>query len=434
MRKLAVFRAILILSLLSLLFLVSIVKAGVWSSPSKVTDPVFCKVTSDTFPSISGDGSKIAFNSDTDEFISWSKLNMELFLINSDGTGLTQLTNDIKFNNASIGFGKPSLSDDGGKIAFRFNDGTAYEVFVINSDGTGLRQLTDSEFGPGSSPGMSYPSISDDGSIIAFLRLDFESENRDNGIFVINSDGTGEKRLTKGEHDFFSMSGDGSKIAFLGVDEFDFQYFVINSDGTGLTQLTQNTNQFQDINNDNIGTSAPSISDDGGKVAFVGYVGGDTEIFVINSDGTGLRQLTDNNESDWGPGISGDGSRIVFLQSPLHQGGILETRIFVINSDGTGLTQLTDDPYNYDQSGRNFLYPSISDDGDRIVFWSHSWSGDYKNYQNGIYLVSYLSDSKDSNDAAATFLSEIAVGGTLVAIAAVMVIVYLKKKARFSDF
>ncbi len=430
MRNLVVSCAMLILLLLPSLFLVSIVKAGVWSSPSKVTDPIFCRVTGDTRPSISGDGSKIAFNSDTDEFISWDKLNMELFIINSDGTGLTQLTNDTKFNNEYIGFGQPSLSDDGGKISFRFNDGTGYEVFVINSDGTGLRQLTDSEFGPGSSSGMSYPSISDDGSIIAFLRQDFESENWNRGIFVINSDGTEEKQLTKGEHGDFSMSGDGSKIAFLGADEFDFQYFVINSDGTGLTQLTRNTNQFQDINNDNIGTSAPSISDDGSKVAFVGYVGGDTEIFMINSDGTRLRQLTDNDESDWGPAISGDGNRIVFHRSALHQLGIKETRIFVINSDGTGLTQLTDDPYNYDQSGRNFLYPSISDDGDRIVFWTHLWSGDYTNYENGIYLVSYLSDSEDSNGAAATFLSEIAVGGTLVAAAAVMVIVYLKKKPR----
>ena len=103
----------------------------------------------DTWPSISGDGSKIAFESNVDG-------DLEIFVINSDGTNLTKLTN----NTASDGV--PSISGDGGKIAFKSNVESGLEIYVINSDGTGLTQLT---FNNASDW---FPSISGDGSKIAF--------------------------------------------------------------------------------------------------------------------------------------------------------------------------------------------------------------------------------------------------------------------------
>ena len=416
--KLAVSRVLLILLLVAMLLLVSVVEAGTWSSPSMVTDPSLFGPSFSGSPSISGDGSKIAFLTSVDNA-------SEIFVINSDGTGLSQLTKYTEFDNAEY-LGEPSISDDGGKIAFQYDDGGGYEIFVINSDGTELKQLTDFEFAPGSSD----PSISDDGSKIAFFRIDFETWNR--GIFVINSDGTGEKQLTENVDRDFSMSGDGNKIAFLSCsDEFDFQYFVINTDGTGLTKLTQNSNNYQDINNNANPPSAPSISDDGSKVAFEGYVGKDREIFVINSDGTGLRQLTDNTEDDWAPAISGDGSRIAFQRTEYQEMTSnpkpIRPQVYVVNSDGTGLTQLTDD---YE---RSFMFPSISDNGEKIVFWSFFWSGDPYSmadveYENGIALVSCLSGSEDENDAPPTVPAAIVVGSILPLAVGVMVIFYLKKK------
>jgi TolB protein len=348
--------------------------------------------------------------------------NAEIFVINSDGTGLTQLTNNTEFDNAKH-FAEPSINYDGSKIVFSYDSQSGGEIFVVNSDGTGLKQVTDFKTGPG----CSEPAISGDGSKIAFRLVDFTTWNR--GIFVVNSDDTKLKQLT--DSDYFdeqpSISYDGSKIAFLGADDFDFQYFVINSDGTGLTKLTQNSNKFQDVNNpSSIPPSGPSISDDGSKVAFEGYVGEDTEIFVVNSDGTGMMQLTDNAENDWAPAISGDGSRIVFQRSTRQQQGIGEMQIFVINSDGTGLTKLTDD------SERSFSFPSISDNGERIAFWSSFYrnpesESDFE-YEVGISLVSYQSESEDENSAEPTFPVAIVVGGVLPAAVGVMILIYLKKK------
>jgi len=414
MKKICVSSAAVILLLFATLLLVPIAGAAAWSSPSMVTDASFSGLGISNYPSISGDGNKIAFANRMGK-------EAEIFVINSNGTGLTQLTNNTEFDKVEH-LGDPSIDYDGNKIAFAHHDEGGGEIFVINSDGTGLKQLTEFKTGPG----CSEPSISGDGSKIAFRLVDFTTWNR--GIFVINSDGTGLKQLT--DSDYFdeqpSINYDGSKIAFLGADDYDFQYFVIDSDGTGLTQLTQNSNKFQDVNN-GFPPSGPSISDDGSKVAFEGYVGEDTEIFVINSDGTGLKQLTDNAENDWAPSISGDGGRIVFQRSPSQQEGIAETQIFVINSDGTGLTKLTDD------SEGSFMFPSISDSGDRIAFWSQFESGEAEStgdfeYVTCISLVSYLPDVADENGSESKFPVEIVVGSILPFAVGAMVLLYLKKK------
>jgi len=69
-----------------------------------------------------------------------------------------------------------------------------------------------------------------------------------------------------------------------------------------ITQLTFNT-----------GIDArASISSDGSKIAFHSDVDGDYEIFIVNTDGSGLTQLTHNTVEDLFPAISGDGSKIVF--------------------------------------------------------------------------------------------------------------------------
>jgi Tol biopolymer transport system component len=215
----------------------------------------------------------------------------------------------------------------------------------------------------------------------------------------------------------------------LGGDDFDFQYFVINS-GIGLTQLTHNTNKYQDVNNPNsLPRSGPSISADGSKVAFEGYVGEDTEIFVVNCDGTGLRQLTDNVENDWAPDISGDGVRIVFQRSPREQEGITGMQLFMINCDGTEITQLSD-------SERQFSFPSISDDGEKIAFWNSFWSGDPESSidfeaETVISLVSYISEVEDENDAESNFPVAMVVGRILPIAVGVMLATYLKKRKRW---
>src|SRR6266446_5123005 len=128
---------------------------------------------------------------------------------------------------------------------------------------------------------------------------------------------------------FSNVLGDGLKgtITFSGDDgNGNSEISIMNADGTGLTQLTHSP-----FNGGN-----PNWPPDGQQIAFYSDRDGDNEIFIMNADGTGETQLTDNVFNDFGPMWSPDGKQITFNSN---RDGIFQ--IFAMNADGTGLTQLT---------------------------------------------------------------------------------------------
>ena len=108
-------------------------------------------------------------------------------------------------------------------------------------------------------------------------------------IYVINADGSGERRLTRNPgNDFGSAwSPDGRKIAFgRGAGGHSEQIYVMNADGSGQRRLTRLAAY----------NSVLAWLPDG-KIAFVSFHGpNDFEIYVMNADGSGLRNLT----REWG--------------------------------------------------------------------------------------------------------------------------------------
>ena len=98
--------------------------------------------------------------------------------------------------------------------------------------------------------------------------------------------------------------------------------------------------------------------------------GGDREIFRMNPDETGLKQLTHNTVEDGVPSYSPDGKKIVFRR----QVSASNTEIFVMNADGTGQKNLTNKPADDDN-------PSFSPGGKKILFDS------YRNSNQDIYVM-----------------------------------------------
>jgi len=90
----------------------------------------------------------------------------------------------------------------------------------------------------------------------------------------------------------------------------------------------------------------PYISGDGTKIVYVSDVDGDTEVYVVNTDGTGLKKLTNNTADDWWPCISHDGSKITF-SSNLDG----DQEIFVISMD-------VDSPVIVDEKGTGSAFPA----------------------------------------------------------------------------
>ena len=94
-----------------------------------------------------------------------------------------------------------------------------------------------------------------------------------------------------------AWSPDGRKLAFVSRRDGNSEIYVINADGSGQENLTQHPAR----------DSHPSWSRDGRKLAFVSRRDGNSEIYVMNADGSGLRNVTRAPSNDLRPAWSPDG-------------------------------------------------------------------------------------------------------------------------------
>jgi dipeptidyl aminopeptidase/acylaminoacyl peptidase len=146
-----------------------------------------------------------------------------------------------------------------------------------------------------------------------------------------------------------TISRDGKRIAYLALNELaSIEKIPFDSSsgkaGSPAPLLRQSGALL-----------SPDVSPDGESVVF--RSGGQEDLFLVRSDGTGLRKLTDDLHRDRGPSWSPDGKRIAFYTN--RDEGRYE--IWAINPDGSGLTQLTR------TAGRGW-FPSWSPDGKRIAY------------------------------------------------------------------
>jgi Tol biopolymer transport system component len=186
-------------------------------------------------------------------------------------------------------------------------------------------------------------------------------------IYTMNPDGSGLARLTNNtwKDDKPSWSPDGTQIAFesrrncagaandpsSNADGNCFSnIFVMDSAGGNVRQLTFDSDS----------ATHPTWSPDGTKIAFESLADGKRSIWVMQADGLGVRRLTDaaGAASDSSPAWSPDGSRIAFASD---RDGNPE--IYVVGVDGTGAKRLTNNPA---ADG----FPAWSPDGARLAFLS----------------------------------------------------------------
>jgi len=138
------------------------------------------------------------------------------------------------------------------------------------------------------------------------------------------------------------------RIAFVSNRDGNTDIYVMNADGSGVTRLT----------NDSHPDEAPfSWSPDGRQIAFARPFG-DADIYVMNADGSNQTRLTNDVGEARSPAWSPDGQRIAFASE--RDGN---SEIYVMNTDGSGHTRLTNDS-SFDS------YPAWSPDGRRIAFAS----------------------------------------------------------------
>ena len=186
-------------------------------------------------------------------------------------------------------------------------------------------------------------------------------------------DGSGERRLTSNPgYDAEATIAPDGRIVFTSHRDGDLDLYLLDADGASPRRLTDRPGY----------DGGPFFSWDGRQIVWRAWHPTDpaelaeyrallaqglvrpsrAELFVMDADGTGARQVTRNGAANWAPALHPDGERIVF-SSNLHDPGRFDFALYLVRRDGRGLERLT-----YAESFASF--PMFSPDGRRLVFCS----------------------------------------------------------------
>jgi Tol biopolymer transport system component len=193
-------------------------------------------------------------------------------------------------------------------------------------------------------------------------------------IFRAKPDGSGIERITRTPgYDAEATIGRDGRIVFTSVRDGDMEIYSMNGDGSDVRRLTNRPGP----------DGGPFFSPDGSQIVFRGrtlesgpeledyrlllgqglWRPTSLEIFVMNRDGSNLRQVTRLGAASFAPFFFPDGRRIIFSSNHHNPRG-RDFEIWAIDVDGGNLERITTNP-TFDG------FPMFSPDGTRLVFASN---------------------------------------------------------------
>lgn len=257
-------------------------------------------------PRWSPDGEKIVFYSNKSG-------NFDIYVMNSDGSDMKQLTFDDSYD------GMPAWSSDGKRISFASKRGGDFDIYAMNSDGSGIKELIKTENFEGTH------RWSSDGNYIAFEGNN-NNNNNNTDIYLFDVRTKKIKRLTTDEgNDFAPLFLNGREnIVFQSSRTGKYQIYKLNLKTEELKALTSGKSH----------NLIGSANRDESLLTYISYESGSPQIYIMNIDGSDKRKITNSDIEKYKAELSPDGDRIVYNEIRMN-GKKREYDICIINSDGT---------------------------------------------------------------------------------------------------
>lgn len=198
-------------------------------------------------------------------------------------------------------------------------DTPAYDVLYSGGE-NGDRYIARWPVGTGTAPtriplGMQamYPAPSPDGQYFAFSGLTGSHAE----LYIARADGSDIRRLTNDDASdlYAAWSPTGDRIAWVSTRRTYLNIFTMKPDGTDIQQLT-----FARLENPFPGSgeaaTRPAWSPDGTRIAYTVQVGGRSQLWVMNANGSDPRRLAASAQgNDYEPTWSADGRTIAFRRT-----------------------------------------------------------------------------------------------------------------------
>src|SRR5881396_507254 len=275
------------------------------------------------------------------------------------------------------------------------------QMFVMNVDGGGLHRVSDGKgrttcgyffaddrsifYSSTEHAAAACPPRPDYSQGYVWALFDYD-------IYVADADGGNAKRLTDNPHYDAegTLSPDGTTIVFTSLRDGDLDIYTMRVDGSGPRRLTSTLGY----------DGGPFFSPDGKQIVYRAYhpsTAADSaeyrsllaqhlvrplkmDLWLMNADGTGQRQVTHLPGASFAPYFHPDGKRII-LASNYRNPESRNFDLYLVDLRGSGLEQVTTSP-EFD------AFPMFSPDGRRLV-WASNRHGSVP-HETNIFIADWV--------------------------------------------
>jgi Tol biopolymer transport system component len=251
-----------------------------------------------------------------------SQFRDQICIMNADGSGMRRLTAEDNQRHYYA-----SLAPDGQSVVYSsYREANVYELYSLDLKDGSVEQLTD-KLGV-----LTGPEISPDGQSIVFTRGDANGKYQ---IMLMDRDGKNVRKVPQAFGWDPTWLPDSQQILFALGPENGVQLYVINRNGKDLRQVTH----LPSIR------GRSDLSADGKSIVTYAGPSWHREVYILNADGSNAHQLTPSGGNSQGPAFSPDGKWVAFTAYFDKYGDDHGCEIYVIRTDGTDLRRLTNNDY-----------------------------------------------------------------------------------------